>query len=74
MATVVEKLPVTASRLYQVLISAEVNGDNAPDMRDVLSHERQILHLAIESRDPDRIAAAVREGYRVAKMWGVDVA
>lgn len=62
-----------AKTIYNALLAAETDGKNAPDMRRVLSHERQMLHVAMQRGDASAIQAAAEEGARVARMWGVEV-
>ena len=62
-----------ASEVYQVLLAAETNADNAPDMRRTLGEERQALHAVMSRNDLDAIVARTTEGARVAKLWGVEV-
>lgn len=58
------------SQLYQALLAYETDGSNEPDARRVISAERQLLHVVMEGKDSERIAAVAKEAERVARMWG----
>lgn len=49
----------------------EVDGARAPDLRRVISAERQALAVALASGNGAKIQAAAKEAERVARMWGV---
>lgn len=53
------RIGASPSKLYDLLLAAEVDSDRAPDMRRVLGVERQALGQALERvRDAD---AAIRQ-------------
>jgi hypothetical protein len=64
---------MSPSKLHSLLLVVEIDSRHAPDMRRVLSSERQVLGLALRSGDGSRISAAATEAARVARMWGVEV-
>ena len=63
---------IDGNETYKRLLSLETNGRSAPDMRRVMSGERQSLHVALASGDPGRIAAAEAEANWVISMWTDD--
>lgn len=57
------------SEIYQQLLAAETDGQNAADLRRIISEERCSLHAALQSDDQTRINAVALEARRVLKLW-----
>lgn len=62
---------MNATQMINILTFCEVDSSLAADCRAVLMQERIAVQAAAKSGDGAKIAAAMAEAQRVAKMWGV---
>jgi hypothetical protein len=64
---------MNAGQMITKLTYAEVDSNLAADAQRMMRDERFALSAAVESKDGDKIAAAMEEAKRVAAMWGVSL-
>lgn len=64
---------MNANQIINALISEEMDGANAPDMRRILRDERQTLTVVLARGNRQEIQAAMAEAVNTASMWGVDL-
>ena len=65
---------MNAAQMIDAIQWIEVSSEYATDTQRIMREERDALTLAVRSGDGQRIAAAMDETRRVARMWGVDLA
>jgi len=57
--------------LMRRLMALELDGDTAPDLRNLLRDERMRLQVALRRRDGQAAVNAIDEIRRVATSWGI---
>ena len=62
---------MNATKIVSLIEKIEVDGNIAPDCRNVMRDERFHILSAMRSGTPAAIAEAVKEAKRVGQMWKV---